>query len=107
MLNAWTPTNTNTNVPSLSATNLGAGDSSDRFLRDASFVRLRNVQVGYNVPKKYLSGTFITDMSFTLQGENLYNFTNWQGFDPESDRNADQYQYPTPKLYTFGLQVKF
>jgi TonB-linked SusC/RagA family outer membrane protein len=107
MLNAWTPTNTNTNVPSLSATNLGAGDSSDRFLRDASYVRVRNVQVGYNVPKKFLSGTFITDMSFTLQGENLYNFTKWQGFDPESDRTADGYQYPTPKLYTFGLQVKF
>ena len=107
MLNAWTPTNTNTNVPSLSATNLGAGDSSDRFLRDASYVRVRNVQVGYNVPKKFLSGTFITDMSFTLQGENLYNFTKWQGFDPESDRTGDGYQYPTPKLYTFGLQVKF
>ncbi len=107
MLNAWTPTNTNTNVPSLSATNLGAGDLSDRFLRDASFVRLRNVQIGYNVPKKYLGNSFITDLSFTLQGENLYNFTKWQGFDPESDRRADQSQYPTPKLYTFGLQVKF
>ncbi len=107
MLNAWTPTNTNTNVPSLSATNLGAGDLSDRFLRDASFVRLRNVQIGYNVPKKYLGNSFITDLSFTLQGENLYNFTKWQGFDPESDRRADGSQYPTPKLYTFGLQVKF
>jgi TonB-linked SusC/RagA family outer membrane protein len=107
MLNAWTSTNTNTDVPSLSATNLGVGDSSDRFLRDASFVRLRNVQIGYNVPKKYLGNSFITDLSFTLQGENLYNFTKWQGFDPESDRTADNYQYPTPKLYTFGLQVKF
>ena len=107
MLNAWTPTNTNTNVPSLSATNLGAGDLSDRFLRDASFVRLRNIQIGYNVPKKYLGNSFITDLSFTLQGENLYNFTKWQGFDPESDRRADGSQYPTPKLYTFGLQVKF
>ena len=107
MLNAWTPTNTNTNVPSLSATNLGAGDLSDRFIRDASFVRIRNVQIGYNVPKKYLGNSFITDLSFTLQGENLYNFTKWQVFDPESDRRADGYQYPTPKLYTFGLQVKF
>ncbi len=107
MLNAWTPTNTNTDVPALSAGNLSVGDLSDRFLRDASFVRLRNVQIGYNVPKKYLGNSFITDLSFTLQGENLYNFTKWQGFDPESDRTADNYQYPTPKLYTFGLQVKF
>jgi TonB-linked SusC/RagA family outer membrane protein len=107
LLNAWTPTNTATDVPSLTATNFGAGDLSDRFLRDASFVRLRNIQIGYQVPKKFLKQTFITDLSFTLQGENLYNFTKWQGFDPESDRTNDVYQYPTPKLYTFGLQVKF
>jgi hypothetical protein len=107
LLNAWTTTNTNTDVPSLSATNSGVGDSSDRFLKDASFVRLRNIQIGYVVPKKFLGNSFITDLSFTLQGENLYNFTKWQGFDPESDRTGDNYQYPTPKLYTFGLQVKF
>lgn len=107
MLNAWTPTNTNTVIPSLSATNFGAGDLSNRFLRDASFVRVRNIQLGYNVPKKFLKDTYITDMSFTLQGENLYNFTKWEGFDPESDRTSDVYQYPTPKLFTLGLQVKF
>jgi len=107
MLNAWTPTNTNTDVPSLSATNLGIGDSSDRFLVDASYVRLRNVQIGYVVPRKFLGNSFITDLSFSLQGENLVTFTKWKGFDPESDRAADNYQYPTPKLYTFGLQVKF
>ena len=107
MLNAWTPTNTITDVPSLSATNFGSSDISDRFLKDASYIRLRNVQIGYNVPKKFLNKTFISDMSFTLQGENLYNFTKWQGFDPESDRLSDNSQYPTPKLFTFGLQVKF
>ena len=107
MLNAWTPTNTITDVPSLSASNLGVGDTSDRFLKDASYVRVRNVQIGYQVPKKFLSGSFITDLSISLQGENLYNFTKWQGFDPESDRTGDFGQYPTPKLFTFGLQVKF
>lgn len=107
MLNAWTPTNTNTVIPSLTATNFGAGDISNRFLRDASFVRVRNIQLGYNVPKKFLRDTYISDMSFTLQGENLYNFTKWEGFDPESDRSSDVYQYPTPRLFTLGLQVKF
>jgi len=46
LLNAWTPTNTNTDVPRLNASNLGLGDTSDRFLRDASYIRIRNVQVG-------------------------------------------------------------
>ncbi len=107
MLNAWTPTNTNTDVPATNASNLAADDDSDRFLRDASYVRLRNIQVGYRLPKKFLEKTFFKEVSLTLQGENLFNITNWQGFDPESDRTADVYQYPTPKLYTLGLDLKF
>lgn len=107
MLNAWTPTNTNTNVPALNAANLGAATDSDRFLVDASYVRLRNVQIGYALPKKFLKNTFIKDLSFTLQGENLFNITRWQGYDPESNRTADVYQYPTPRLFTFGLDLKF
>lgn len=107
LLNAWTPTNTNTDVPSLTATNYGFVDQSDRFLWDASYIRLRNLQVGYRVPKKFLEKTFIRDASITLQGENLFNITRWQGFDPESDRDADVYQYPTPRIYTLTLDVRF
>ncbi|TDE04779.1 SusC/RagA family TonB-linked outer membrane protein [Flavobacterium sandaracinum] len=107
LLNAWTATNTNTDVPSLNAGNLGLTGTSDRFLRDASYIRMRNVQVGYNVPQKFLKNTFLTAMSFSLQGENLLTFTKWEGFDVESSRTADVYQYPTPRLYTFGVDVKF
>jgi TonB-linked SusC/RagA family outer membrane protein len=107
MLNAWTPTNTNTNVPSLDATNLAATGDSDRFLRDASYLRLRNAQLGYRVPMKYLKKTFINSLAFTLQGENLFTVTKWKGFDAESTRTSDFYQYPTPKIYTFGIDIKF
>jgi TonB-linked SusC/RagA family outer membrane protein len=107
MLNAWTSTNTVTDVPALNAANLGLSDESDRFLKDASYIRLRNVQVGYNVPQKFLKNTFMTGVSFSLQGENLFNITKWKGFDPESSRTSDVYQYPTPRLFTFGLDVKF
>ena len=107
LLNAWTATNTATDVPSLNASNLGLGDTSDRFLRDASYIRMRNIQVGYNVPQKFLKDTFVSSLSFSLQGENLLTFTKWQGFDVESSRTLDVYQYPTPRLYTFGVDVKF
>jgi TonB-linked SusC/RagA family outer membrane protein len=107
MLNAWTSTNTVTNIPALNAANLGLSDESDRFLRDASYIRMRNVQVGYNVPQKFLKNTFMTGVSLSLQGENLFNITKWKGFDPESSRTSDVYQYPTPRLFTFGLDVKF
>ena len=107
MLNAWTSTNTNTDVPSLDATNLPSTGDSDRFLRDASYLRLRNAQLGYRVPAKLLRGTFINSLAFTLQGENLFTVTKWKGFDAESNRTSDFYQYPTPKIYTFGVDIKF
>lgn len=107
MINAWTPSNTSSDIPSITATNIGADDNSDRFIRDASYIRLRNLQIGYRFPAKLLKGTFIKDLSFTLQGENVFNITKWQGFDPESDRDADIYGYPTPRIYTFGVDLKF
>jgi len=107
LLNAWTPTNTNTDVPSLTAANKAFDVNSDRFLKDASYIRLRNAQLGYRLPKSLLAGTFIKDLSIFVQGENLYNWTKWQGYDPESDRGADQTQYPTPKIFTLGFDVKF
>jgi hypothetical protein len=107
MLNAWTATNTNTNVPSTSASNLGLSGTSNRFLRDASYIRMRNIQVGYNFPQKFLKNTFMSALSFSLQGENLLTFTKWQGFDVESSRTLDVYQYPTPRLVTFGVDIKF
>ncbi len=107
LINAWNPTNTGSSIPALNAANLGLDDESDRFLRDASYVRLRNAQIGYRVPKKFLDRTFFTDVALTLQGENLFNITNWQGFDPESDRTADVYQYPAVRQYTLGLDLKF
>ncbi|RTY68928.1 MULTISPECIES: SusC/RagA family TonB-linked outer membrane protein [unclassified Flavobacterium] len=107
LLNAWTTTNTATDVPSLRAGNISAQNLSDRFIKDASYVRLRNAQIGYRVPKIFLAKTFLTDLSFTLQGENLFNITQWQGFDPESSRASDVYQYPTARQFTFGVDLKF
>lgn len=107
LLDAWTPTNTNTNIPSLNAANFGYADFSDRFLRDASYLRLRNVQIGYELPKSFLLGTPVQNVSITLQAENIKTWSKWEGYDAESNRAADQYQYPTPRIYTLGLDVKF
>lgn len=107
LLNAWTPTNTNTVVPSLTATNIALDGDSDRFIVDASYLRLRNVQIGYTLPKSVLAGTFIDNLSVYVQGENLVTFSKWRGWDPESNRAGDQYQYPTPRIYTLGIDVKF
>lgn len=107
LLNAWTPTNTNTDIPSLKAANLGLQDNSDRFLKDASYLRMRNVQVGYRFPQRFLKDTFITNLSVTLQAENLFTISQWKGFDPESPRNSDEQKYPTPRIITLGFDIKF
>ncbi|WP_080780111.1 SusC/RagA family TonB-linked outer membrane protein [Chryseobacterium phocaeense] len=107
LLNAWTVNNTNTDVPSLKAANLGLQSNSDRFLRDASYIRLRNVQIGYRVPKRLLTGTFVNNLSITLQGENLLTFTKWRGYDVENPNVSDQQRYPTPRTVTLGFDIMF
>ena len=107
LLNAWTPTNTNTDVPRYGVSNIDATNISDRFLRDASFIRLRNLSIGYSVPAKFLSQTFIKSVRFRLQGENILTLTKWKGFDPETFRATTTGYFPTPKLYTFGVDINF
>lgn len=105
--NAWTPTNTNTDVPSLTATNRDAGDISDRFLRDASYIRLRNISFGYQFPFKFIEKSGLTSLRIRVQAENYLTFTKWKGFDPESFVNSQVGYYPTPKILTFGIDLKF
>ena len=107
LLNAWSPTNTGSNIPALNAGNKGLSGSSDRFLVDASYLRLRNVQLGYKIPQSILTGTFVKDMSIYLQGENLVTWSKWRGFDAESARQSDQLQYPSARMFTLGFDVKF
>jgi TonB-linked SusC/RagA family outer membrane protein len=105
--NAWTPTNRNTYMPSLDASNFAIDDFSDRFLKDASYLRLRFLSIGYNFKKKVLEKTFLKGVRVFAQGENLVTWSKWRGWDAESNRAADQYQYPTPRIYTLGLEIKF
>lgn len=108
LLDAWTPTNTSSQVPSLTATNLVIGDDfSDRWLRDASYVRLKVLTVGYNVPAKFLDGTLLTSVRVYSLLENYITWTKWRGFDAESFGASNQGGYPAPKTLTFGLDVQF
>ena len=104
---AWTPDNRITDIPSLSATNIALTGDSDRYIRDASYLRLRFVSFGYSVPKKYLDNMFLKSVRGFVQAENLVTFSKWRGWDAESPRPNDQNQYPTPKIVSVGLTVEF
>jgi len=116
-LNRWTPNNTNTDVPA--ANSARARRSSSRFVRDGSFVRLRNISLGYTLPTTITEKLKISSMRVYVSGQNLLTFTDYEGFDPEvnyktsgsvnGNRNLglDYSSYPNAKGYTFGLNVNF
>lgn len=109
VLNAWTPTNTNTDVPII--TDITGADNtgtfSDRFLKDASYVRLRNVTLGYNFGKEILKGTSISQIKLYVQAENFFTWTKWRGFDAEAGVSSNQGGFPTPRVATLGIDVQF
>lgn len=108
VLNAWTPTNTNTNIPSLDAVNYSqGGDLSNMWLRDASYLRLRNVSFGYTFDKKVLKGSGINGLKLFVQGENLYTWTKWRGFDADASDASNLSRFPAPKTVSFGVNVDF
>jgi hypothetical protein len=107
LLNAWTPTNTGSNIPSLTVTNEAFNGDSDRFLYDSSFIRLKNVNLGYNFPKKHLKDTSINSLRFFVQGENLLTWTKWRGFDPEAITSLSVTNFPNPRTISFGASIGF
>jgi len=107
LFNAWRPDNRNTNIPSLYLTNKALDASSDRYLKDASYVRLRYATLGYDFNKQLLEKTPFTNIRAFVQGENLLTWSKWRGWDAESNRGGDQYQYPTPRIFSVGLELQF
>ncbi|AWI24532.1 SusC/RagA family TonB-linked outer membrane protein [Flavobacterium pallidum] len=83
-------------------------NSTDRYLEDASFLRLRNVSLGYTFNKDLLKKTPFTALKFFIQGENLLTFSSYRGWDAEAGfRTTDRGNYPTPKIFTLGATINF
>lgn len=112
-LNAWTPTNTNTKVPRAIY-----GDPNDntrestRFLENGDFVRMRQIQVGYTLPKAWVKQVYCDRIRFYVSAENLFTITGYSGANPEFsmgvlDSGIDRFTYPFSRSYTVGAQVTF
>jgi len=118
VMNAWTPEHTNTDIPrAISGDPNQNARISDRWIEDGSYLRLKNVIIGYNIPQSALrSLTKGTINSFRLyvSSQNLLTFTSYKGWDPEiGSKNTtltngiDYGQYPSARSFQFGLQVGF
>jgi TonB-dependent starch-binding outer membrane protein SusC len=81
---------------------------TDRYIEDASFLRLRNVTFAYNVDRDVLEKTkLFTGLRIYLQAQNLFTWSKWRGFDPESNINSTFFEFPTPRTWTVGIDVNF
>ncbi len=88
---------------------------SDRYIEDGSFVRLRNITVGYNFPRTKLERLKVKNLRVYASTQNLYTWTKYSGYDPEIGsfnqnpliNGVDNGRYPMARSYTFGLNVTF
>lgn len=88
---------------------------SDRYIEDGSYLRIQNISLGYTLPKKWLQKTPLENVKVYANLQNVYTWTKYKGYDSEVGNlwgNAlyngiDYGRYPSPRIYTFGLNVSF
>lgn len=108
MLNHWTPENTKTDVPKLTTIQTNWTSVSSRFLYDASYARLKTVNLSYNLPKSLMERAHLNNVLIYLQGENLFTLYNHKGLDPEqSVGGTTYYRYPAVKSLSAGINLSF
>ena len=103
LLDAWTPTNRNTSIPSLDATNINTFNST-RYLQSADYLNLRFVTIGYNFDKEVLSKLGVSRLNVFLNAENILTFSKWRGYDPLAQTNGSR-GFPTPVQFSIGLEL--
>lgn len=112
--NRWTPTNTDTDVPSVRGIFRSEIVPETGVLEDGSFLRLRNISLGYNFPVEKYTKLPFSKARLYISGTNLLLFDNYSGYDPEINRGNsnirrgyDQAQDPSAKTWTVGLNLTF
>ena len=104
MLNMWTTPGQKTDIPAANAVRQG----DTMWLEDASFVRLKYLQLSYTLPKNWLDQTgFIKGAKVFLVGRNLLTFTGYKGYDPEVNNTMTFGNYPNTRQYSIGAQLTF
>jgi TonB-dependent starch-binding outer membrane protein SusC len=110
MLNRWTPENPTNDHPSYIPPAVTYGNAvNSRAVEDASYLRLKNLRLGYSFPK--LQNKYLSSMYVFITGQNLLTITNYTGYDPEvsafgpSNIRADYNAYPLSKIYTMGINL--
>jgi hypothetical protein len=88
---------------------------SDRYIEDGSYLRVKNITLGYTLPAKWTKAIKLDNVRAHINIQNLWTITGYSGYDPEVGVNTmtqnvygmDYGRYPSPTVYTFGLNISF
>ena len=122
LANSWTPTNQNAKYPRLDANDGTSYDISSYYVEDGSYIRLRNVQLGYNIPSSM--ARWLSAARVYVQAENLFTKTNYEGLDPalpapniltnngttdvrDQYLGVDRGAYPSNRIFSIGVVTSF
>ncbi|PXX30604.1 TonB-linked SusC/RagA family outer membrane protein [Arenibacter sp. ARW7G5Y1] len=107
--NAWTPGSGINDYPALYESGYGpvTGTTSTFFLQDASYFRLKNLSLGYNLPKQYVNKVGMKNLRLYLSGDNLFTITKYPAVDPERTGGGRFAAYPQLTIFSVGLKVNF
>lgn len=105
LMKAWNATsNFNSNIPALTLQNLNdEGRSSDYFIEDGSYIKCKNIQLGYTLSNKISGKLGVKDFRVYVQTQDLFTITHYSGVDPE----VLGYNYPLPKTFIIGINASF
>jgi len=115
---AWSPSNPNGDYPQINEDDIFSENSTDFYVEDGSFLRLKTLQIGYSLPGDILSKVGLGSARIYLQGQNLLTITNYSGIDPtlssfNDNGRGDQRMgfdfgnYPASKIVQFGINASF
>lgn len=113
--NRWTPDNPGNVYPRASANNSFNSTFSSAFVEDASYVRVKNITLGYNFPQQWMEHIGVSNLRIYASATNLFTWTNYSGYDPEGNAyggttnivGVDDGNYPQTRMYTFGINLGF
>ena len=108
MTDSWEAENTTAYFPIARAADSRNRAIQSRYLQDASYLRMKNITVGWNLPKQWIKHVFLSNATVYASGENLFEITKIKGpYDPESAYQAGKMVYPFMRTYSFGVNLTF
>ena len=107
-LKAWHGEGTSNTIPRTTFNDNGSSRTSSIFVEDASYLRLKNLELGYSLGAlRSIARIGVTDARVYVSGQNLFTRTDYTGLDPESTDLLDRGTYPQSRVFLFGTNVKF